>query len=121
MSVADIVLGPTVWGVPPLKTISLFGIIRRRIYCYKHGDKLRIFFLGMLASDTTMSPEDKLGYYAWLEKVNWAQFLAKVRDVAHWKKVVFEEHNPIDATLLEGVNGEYQRLYRCYQSDSRKC
>lgn len=114
MTVADTILGPWVWGVPA-RRFTLLNKLSRKIYCRMHADKLRMFYLGMLAGDASMSPKDKEGYQAWLNGVDWAKFLEKVRDVASWKKVADKESNPIDATLLNGINAEYQRLFRCFK------
>lgn len=114
MSIADTTLGPMVWNVPSYSHYSL-GKLKRWLYCLRHAQKLRMYFLGMLGNDPNMSGEDKAGFYEWLAKVDWVDFLANVRDTAHWKRFVDHEPYPIHAALFQGINCEYRRLYRCYK------
>jgi hypothetical protein len=114
MRVADIALSPWVWNVPR-GNFSFVEKLSRKIYCARHADKLKMFFLGVLAADKEMSDEDKVGYHAWLLDLDWSQLLSSTYDVAVWKRHVDRKENPIDAALFDGANSEYRRLFRCYK------
>lgn len=116
---ADTVLGPVVWNVPR-DDFSILSKFARRIYCMRNADKLRLFFLGMLAADKEMPAEDKTGYHAWLQKIDWVKFLGTTRDVAFWKLHVEKKSYPINATLFSGINCEYWRLFRCFKEGCRQ-
>jgi len=113
MHTTDATLGSIVWGVPR-NSFHMLSNLRRMIYCAWHAEKFRMFFLGILAGDQDMSLEDKLGYHEWLHDVEWAKLLANVHEKAGWKRRVDNVDDPIDA-CIGGVNGEYQRLFRCYK------
>lgn len=116
MQVADATLGPLVWNVPRTNSFSsLTEKLQRKLYCKLHAKEIRMFYLGMLAADKEMSPEDKLGYYKWLLDANWAKFLEGVYLEANWKSKVDKLDDPIWATIAS----DYERLFRCFKSGSR--
>jgi len=119
MHTADMVLGPIVWGVPEEEYVGsqsrlFLARLRRELYCQKYSAELRAFFFGFLSANNSKSDEEKTAYRDWLMQIDWSFLLGNIRLMASWKKGVDKEENPIAACIF-GMNGEYERLFRCSQ------
>lgn len=113
MHVADMTLAPSNYALPYNP-----GWQPPKRYYRHHAREARAFFLGMIAADPTMSAEDKEGYYNWIEDADWEKFLKNLFLSAGWKKRTERVEDPIWASL-SGINGEYERLFRCFKDGHR--
>ncbi len=110
MQISELALGKLVWSAPLFAPTPL-GRLAEGVYCRWHADKFRLFFLGMVAADQNIAPEEKVEYCTWLQGLPWYKLARAVFDTAPWQKSAEKAADPIYAA----IRIEYHLIFRRFQ------